>query len=158
MNFDLIHHTQMLKDEHPHLVDTGEPFVNVFRGYSLQAGLGLRHFKCSYTNPHASFYNARRISPVYSHTPISLSLLNSQGLISQNRNECQFLQGLITSLPSEHIIAITETHLTAEYGDGEITKSFEKYTVHRSVRNTEIGRKTKNGGYCCLPHRTSSAQ
>ena len=101
-------------------------------------------------DPPASFYNAKRITPEYSHTTISLSLLNSQGLISQNRNKCQFLHGLITSLPSEHIIAITETHLTPEIGDGEITKSFEKYTVHRSDRNTEVGRKTKNGGVLLL--------
>ena len=95
----------------------------------------------------AAFYNERRVHP---NTTISLTLVNSKGLINQSDNKCDFLHSLITNLPAGHIIAMTETHLTTNHGDGEITKSFEKFTVHRSDRNTNIGRKTKWGGVLLL--------
>ena len=140
---------QLLKEQNPQLDFNDDHTVEIFKQLSLKAGLGLRRFVCRDLE-NSAFYNASRIHPNTSHTKITLSLLNSQGLITQSVNKCDFLHGLITSLPAEHIIAISESHLTPNHGDGEITKYFENYTVHRADRNTEIGRKSKWGGVLLL--------
>ena len=136
----------LLKDAFPQLDVNAANFHDKFKGLTLRTGLGLRRFLCSSLGG-AVYYNARRLHP---GTSISLSLINTQGLITQSNNKCDFLHDLITNLPTEHIIAISETHLLDKHEDGEITKYFNKYTVHRSDRDINIGRKTKWGGVMLL--------
>ena len=45
----------------------------------------------------------------------------------------------------ENIVAITETHLTDNHLSEEILHHFKDYTIHRSDKDTSIGRKTKFG-------------
>ena len=51
---------------------------------------------------------------------------------------------------NEHIIAITESHLTDQHEDPEILSKFPNYTLHRADQNLTAGRKTKWGGVSLL--------
>ena len=51
---------------------------------------------------------------------------------------------------TSNIIAITETHLTPGHLDEEILSKFNDYILHRTDRDTEIGRKSKCGGVALL--------
>ena len=137
-----------LKEKFPFLADNGDQFRNTFRRITLNTGLGLRLFKPS---PRGNYYyNAQRICSEASKSSISFSLLNVRGLITEHQNKCDFLHGLITSFPSDHIIALTETHLTSNHLDAEITKSFDDFTPLRCDRDIATGRKSKNGGVALL--------
>ena len=137
----------LFKEAYPHIQVNEETYTLDFRRVSLSAGIGLRHFT-PLLSGNKTFYNAKRLIPK-KHS-ISLSLLNTQGLITNTKNKCSFLHGLINNSTQEHIIAITETHLTDQHLDAEITNTFQNYTLHRSDRNTEVGRKSKNGGVLLL--------
>ena len=139
---------QLLKAKYPHLATNDAQLAADFRRCSLNLDLGLRYIKVN----HLSYYNAKRLLSGNEQTSISLTLLNSRGLITQSENKCDFLNGIITSLPTEHVVVITESHLTPNHTDGEITNNatFKNYTLHRADRDTEIGRKSKNGGVLVL--------
>ena len=129
----------LLKEGYPQIDISDASFLEKFTSYSMNTGLGLRRFTCR-TLGNSVYYNVSRL---HRDTDISLSMINTQGLIHGTTNKCNFLHGIITSMHAKHIIAITETHLTSQHGDGEITNAFDKYTVHRADRDTVIGRKTK---------------
>ena len=83
----------MLKDDYPQLEAEGERLRNTFLQFSLNAGIGLRHFKGRQNTYH---FNAQRINPAHqsdSHT--ALALINTQGLITQTRNKSKFLHDFL---------------------------------------------------------------
>ena len=77
-------------------------------------------------------------------TATNFSLWNANGLVTANNNRSQMLYSYIDST-RENIVAITETHLTDNHLSEEILHHFKDYTIHRSDRDTSIGRKTKFG-------------
>ena len=144
----------MFKEQNPAVIpNIGEEELKLrFRRISLKAGLGLlRPLKLPQG---IVLYNVKRIELTPAQTPITLSLLNCQGLITINgKNKSEFLHGLISATPTEHIVAITETHLLKEYEDAEIIRGFSNYTLHRCDRDVNKGRKKKWGGTLLLTSR-----
>ena len=73
----------LFKEAYPHIQVNEETYTLDFRRVSLSAGIGLRHFT-PLLSGNKSFYNAKRLIPK-KHS-ISLSLLNTQGLITNTKN------------------------------------------------------------------------
>ena len=128
-----------------------ENFNRHFSHTSFELGIGLKRFKPNRGPNDSHYYNAKQIEPAMQEANVDLSLINMRGLITETGyNKSQILSDTIAMSNKEHIIAITESHLTTEHGDEEILASFPNYTLHRADRDTTIGRKTKNGGVSLL--------
>ena len=63
-----------------------------------------------------------------------MTLVNIQGLITNNNNKCQFLFNQCCKKSTSNIIAITETWLTDTHDNSEILKTFKDYSINRSDR------------------------
>ena len=85
-----------------------------------------------------------------STSKVNLYLWNGRGLITINgNNRSQFLADFINP-SSNNIVALTETHLTPNHLDEEILTYFKNYSIQRTDRDTEVGRKTRGGGVALL--------
>ena len=70
----------------------------------------------------------------------SFNLANIQGLITNKRNKCKFVDLATSSESSQsRIIALTESHLSSsKQFDAEILKQFKNYNIIRADRDTEF--------------------
>ena len=130
-------------------IDTAAPFLHTFYNYTYSINLGIRRFKANNAEG-AFYYNAKLLCPPSTNKSVDLALLNARGLLSDKGNKSQHISDFININNNEHILAITESHLTDQHGDAEVLDKFKKYTLHRADRDLTIGRKTKMGGVCLL--------
>ena len=137
--------------QHPQHVNS-DTFARVFIKHSLSLGIGLRRFMLSRGTNNSHYYNAKLIEPDLQASEIDLSLINLRGLITETGlNKSKPLSDSVSlSNNKEHIIVVTETHLTTDHGNEEILVHFPNYTIDRLDRDITIGRKTKCGGVLLL--------
>ena len=64
-----------------------------------------------------------------------MSLVNIQGLVTNNNNKSNFLYNQCCRNSKSNIVAITETWLSDKHDDSEILKTFKDYSINRSDRN-----------------------
>ena len=80
---------------------------------------------------------------------VDLFLWNARGLITTNgKNKSQSLADYCSK--KQNIIAVTESHLTPNHFDEEILTHLKGYSLHRTDRDTNIGRKSRCGGVALL--------
>ena len=144
---------QMFLDQHPRFQNVNNQyFKRHFQQMTHSEVPQIRRFKKPSVETH--FYSAELFidnNPVTNtaQTQVKFSLLNTQGLINtQGRNKSKSISDLILDPSSQHIIALTETFLTEDVEEAEILKYFPSYTLNRGDRDTQVGRKHKQGG--CL--------
>ena len=138
---------------HPHFKDSPRENLKLeFNKFTQKLVPGIRRFKPSSQATH--YYNAVCNQPCPDETALQsrvhFSLLNTRGLITNGHSKCKTISDIIIQPSAQHIIAITETFLTKDIGKAEVLKYFPMYTLRRGDRNTDIGRKTCQGGVLLL--------
>ena len=140
---------QMFLDQHPRFQNSdAQYFKRNFQQMTHSELPQIRRFKIAKLKTHS--YNVERTKDIITaQTQVKFSLLNTQGLITtRGRNKSKTISDLILDPTSQHIIALTETFLTKDVEDAEVLNYFPSYTLNRGDRDTEAGRKHKQGG--CL--------
>ena len=114
---------------------------------SLALDLGIKRIRGRARIPNYRF-NVSLKQPNLKST--DFYLWNARGLITTNGNNRSQALADFMHPNTLKMIALTETHLTSDHLDEEITSKFQGYTLHRSDRDIEIGRKSKCGGVALL--------
>ena len=78
---------------------------------------------------------APRITPVH-ESPVTFTMLNAQGLITNKRNKCGILFNEISKPTIQPILAVTESWLTPGVYDAEILHHFPDFSWFRCDRTS----------------------
>ena len=139
----------LLTELYPELVGVSKKvLLRTFNRMTTEASINIRRFKSATRTLH--HYNVTRkhgeSSPIAA-TEVKFSLLNIRGMITENLNKSKFIRDsiVIPGASDHHVIMITESFLTPDHKDEEVTCFFPEFTIQRRDRDTAVGRKTERG-------------